>query len=540
MRSRSDSETAAGIAEIIKTPSSLAAHVCPDVVGYKFDFAPHLMLFERKVLPCLMNEEEQSFLMVNCPPRHGKTLFVVMVAAWYLMMFPTKRVMYVSYNDDFSVMQGQIVKTVIERFGPKLFDVHVSKSAPKSDFQLTGSVLSGMLSAGLGSTLTGRGADLIIIDDLIKNNVEAQSKATKAAHVRDYDATVRSRLEPGGTIIAIATRWAEDDLPGVIQARFDSYKDKPEEEQGDPWEFIELPALAEMSEKDLDDISAMYGADMAERMIEKWRDELGRKEGEPLWPKRYNRKALLKIKNSISEMEWAALYMQRPTQRTGGMFPKTAWRYFPADLRINTTEDCVVGDIEVVITNRVWAWDTAFTDGGGDFTCGLLLGKTIDDELALLEFHRVQGASSEVEALIKTCAYRTGQSVPVIIEQELAGSGNYVIQSFEKLLPGFQIIGKRPEGKKEERATPLSSLQQVGRFILPEGAKFLKDWHHEYRVFPRGRHDDMVDPAVYGYQYLIMNDGVTIWSPMGINLNAEQEMFAFLEQAGIHSGRHVG
>jgi len=538
MSSLTDASRAQEIADKIKTPSALAMHCAKDVVGFKFDAAPHLLLFEREILPRLLDETEQSFLMLNCPPRHGKTLFMLFVAAWYLMMFPDKRVIYVSYNDDLSALGGQIVKTIIERYGPKLFDVRVTKQSPKSDFQLEGKPLSGMLSVGVGSTITGRGGDLIIIDDLIKNAEEAASKATKGKHVKEYDGTIRSRLEPGGTMIVIATRWAEDDLPGSIQERHDKYKDLPEDEQGDPWHFIELPALAEISEKDLEEIYAMHGADLAERMVEQWTDELGRKEGEPLWPKRYKRRSLIKIKNSIDEFSWAALYQQRPTTRKGGMFPKTGWRYFPADLRINTTEDMVVGDHELVITNRVWVWDTAFTQDGGDFTCGELLGRTDKEEMALLEFHRVQGASSEVEALIKSCAYRTGQSIPIIIEQERSGSGNYVVQSFEKLLPGYQIIGRRPEGLKEERATPLSSLQQVGRFLLPESAKMLKDWHHEYRVFPRGRHDDMVDPAVYGYQYLIMNEGVTVWSPMGINLDAERELLQMMEQAGIHSGRY--
>lgn len=543
-------DEAGKLAEIIRTPSSLASHISKDVVGFKFDVAPHLLLFEREILPCLMEEAEQSFLMLNCPPRHGKTMFMLFVAAWYLMMFPTKRVIYVSYNDDLSSLGGQIVKSIVERFGPRFFNVKVAKNAPKGDWTVdltyqegseAASVLSGMLSVGVGSTITGRGGDLIIVDDLVKNAEEAASKATKAKHVREYDGTIRTRLEPGGTMIVICTRWAEDDLPGTIYDRWISYKDKPDEERGDDWKFIELPALAEISEQDLEDLTRMHDADGAEEAVKNWRDELGRKDGEPLWPKRYNRRSLIKIRNSIDKFSWAALYQQRPTQQTGGMFPKTAWSYYPCKFSINERERAVIMEHELVITQKVWAWDLAFTEDGGDYSVGQLWGRTDDERLALLEFHRVRKAGEEIENLIKSCAYRTGNSVPILIEQERSGSGKYVIQSFQKLLPGFTVEGRRPDGDKAERAMPWSSFVQSGRALLPEGGLFIRDYHHEHRVFPRGTHDDQVDAGVYASNYLLLNAGVVSWSPMShvVGQDAEEEMFAWLFEAAINPSRYI-
>lgn len=540
------------IARIIRTPLSLAEHCGKAIIGRKFDPAKHLQLFEREILPALVDEENQSFLMLNCPPRHGKTIFVLFVAAWFLMMYPTKRVIYVSYNDDLSAVGGQIVKTIVERYGPKLFDVRVSRTTAKSDWQLDVSydededanILAGMLSVGVGSTITGRGGDLIIVDDLIKNAEEAASKATKAKHVREYDGTIRSRLEPGGTMIVIATRWAEDDLPGTLQERFEAYKDKPEDEQGDPWTFIELPALAELSDKDMEDLAAMYDADGLEVAVENWRDQLGRKEGEALWPQRYKAKDLVKIRNSIDEFSWRALYQQRPTERKGGMFPKSAWNYYPCEFGRNDEEHCIIARHDLTVNARCWAWDTAFTEDDGDWTVGELWGLTDEEEMVILEFHRVQKAGAGVDELVKDCAYRTGTSVAILVEQERAGSGKYVVQAWQKNLPGFVVEGRRPEGTKEERATPWSSFVQSGRARLPEGAKFIRSFHHEHTVFPRGRHDDQVDPGVYAYQYLLANAGVSSWSPLdamtGGNVEEELEMLAWLAQAGVHSNRYLG
>lgn len=543
-------DEAAKLAKIIATPSSLATEISKHIFGYKFDPAPHLLYFEREILPELLNFEDQSFLMLNCPPRHGKTDYVRFLAAWFLMMYPTKRVIYISYNDDLSSLTGMAVKTIVEQFGPRFFNVRVPKASPKSDWLLDvtyeegeGNILAGMLSVGVGSTITGRGGDLIIVDDLIKNAEEAASVATKAKHVREYDATIRSRLEPGGTIVFICTRWAEDDLPGTIQERFESYKNKPEDEQGDPWKFVEFPALAEISEIEMEELASKFdNADDLDAAVEAWRDPLGRASGEALWATRYKAKALRTIKNSISPLEWSALYQQRPTAHSGGMFPKTAWGYFPAKFSINEVERCILLEHELEITAKCWAWDLAFTPEGGDYTVGELWARTADERLALLEFHRIRKAGEEVENLIISCAMRSGNSVPILIEQERAGSGKYVIQSFQKLLPGYIVEGRRPEGTKEERATPWSSFVQAGRAILPEGALFIRNFHHEHRVFPRGHHDDQVDPGVYASNYLMLNAGVVSWSPMTHIMggrDAEDEMLAWLTEAHIHSSRYI-
>lgn len=515
MATKTEAEQSRELIGATLLPTQLGKKIAKDIWGIRFKNARHLRYIEQHIVPALM-DDEQRFIMVNTPPRHGKTMFVLLCAAWFLMMYPTKRVIYISYNDDLAGLGGQQVRTIIERYGPRLFDVRVSKVASgKGDWQMEDSPLSGMLSAGVGSTINGRGGDLIIVDDLIKNAEEAASIATKAKHVREWDGTIRSRLEPGGTIIVIATRWAEDDLPGTIRDRCAA-----EGYDGDPWEFLELPALAEPTEDDLEDIYKMYEADEAERQLAAWRDELGRREGEALWPERFDAKNLQRIRASIDLFTWSALYQQRPTTAEGGMFPKGAWRYYdPKD--------------PPEVGQRVWVWDTAFSGEGGDWTVGGLFGRTLDGKMAVLKLLRFKGQSSEVEKAICGAAYTTGPSVPVYIEQEKPGSGKYVVQSFQKLLAGWDVEGVKPDGSKTERAGPYSSGVQLEMVLLPEGAPWIKAWHHEHRVFPRGKNDDQVDIGAYAWNKLMTLGDVVAFSPVGLALDGEREMVRFLEQAGI-------
>lgn len=520
-RSR-DLAAAKDIAEQIKCPTAFAAVAMPAIFGMEFELAPHLALMEQRILPELLDFSRQSFISISAPPRHGKSMFVQILAAWFLMMFPTKRVIYVTYGDDLSQLAGKIVKRTIEKFGPGLFDVRMSKSAPVADWQLENSPLSGMLSVGIGSGITGRGGDLIIVDDVLKNADEARSAAKKSLHVQEYDATIRSRLEPGGTMIMVATRWAEDDLPGTVRARAGA-----EGYEGDEWQFLDFPALAEVPESVVEDLYARFDTDEAERLVDDWRDLLGRKAGDALWPTRFDVDNLRRMRASLDPIAWNALFQQSPSVRNGGMFPKNAWKFY------GEGGDAPADEILSQVRKKVWVWDTAFTAGGGDWTVGGLLGLLEDRSIALLELVRLQGDSAQVEEAVKNAAFRTGPTVPLLVEQERSGSGKYVVQAFQRMLNGFIVEGVKPEGDKEERAGFLSSVVINGKFWLPAGAEFIPKWVSEFRAFPRGRHDDQVDIAVHGANHLLSSAEVSVWTPQDLTIGGYTEIKKSLERMGV-------
>ena len=170
----------------IATPSRLATRLFPFMYGVQFNFEPWLAYAERRIIDAIMTPE-QRFLMLNIPPRHGKTTYAgIYLPAWFLGLNPAKRVIFSSYGDEYSARYGRAVRTIIDTWGRELFGVGVDKSAQSaSDWQMAGT-MGGMLSTGAGGVLTGYGGDLIIVDDLIKGAEEARSKATKRKQIDWY------------------------------------------------------------------------------------------------------------------------------------------------------------------------------------------------------------------------------------------------------------------------------------------------------------------------------------------------------------------
>ena len=220
---------------------------------------------------------------------------------WFLVNWPAGRVGLASYAADFASDWGLRVRRTIEQT-PEL-GIRVSKDRARAhDWQLEEG--GSMMTAGVGGPFTGRGFDLLIIDDPIKNRAEANS-ATYRKHLWDWwTSTARTRLEPGGSIVILATRWHEDDLIGRL---LNGPQGNDEFDAGDvdldEWQYIRLPALAE------DD------------------DPLGREEGEPLWPARYDARALAALRVELGPQDWAGLFQQRPTEYGGGLFKLHWWRY---------------------------------------------------------------------------------------------------------------------------------------------------------------------------------------------------------------------
>ena len=438
---------------------------------------------------CLTTSHPSSLYLAGrqMVPTHNTTYSGMFLPAWFLGMFPALRAIFVSYGDDYSVKYGRAVRTIIDKFGRELFGVGVDKSAQSaSDWQMSGT-FGGMLSTGVGGVLTGYGGNLIVIDDIIKNTQEAKSEATKKGHVEWYQETLRSRLEPGGTMLLTATRWAEDDLTGWLLER-----QAQAGYTGDRWEVLAFPALAEPGEfEQYDDITA-------------WRDMLGRKVGESLNPERFPAHVYEQIRATIEAMSWSCVYQQSPSPPVGGMFPRNAWMHYN-------------GATLPQISRRVRVWDLAASAESGDWTVGVLLGIASTGDVYVLERERFQRASHEVEDAVKAAATRDGFGVTIIIEQEKAGAGKTVVEHYQRLLPGFTVKPGKVDGSKEERATPYSAMQQRRRVWLPEGAEWLEEWKKEHRAMigdgRRGRHDDQIDAAAFGVRELLSYGSSDIYIP---------------------------
>lgn len=420
---------------------------------------PHLALLDDHL--CRLARGEIKRLMVFMPPRHGKSeLCSKYFPAWFIGRY-RKRVILTSYEATFAASWGRLARDVLSEWGPDVFGVRVSQRSAAGDWwELEGAQgqRGAMMTAGVGGAITGKGADLLIIDDPVKNAAEAQSATARENAWRWYTSTAYTRLEPGGAVLVIQTRWHDDDLSGRILH---------ESERADEWTVLSLPALAET-----DECYPVAGC-----------DAFTRREGEALWPARFNAERLAAIRQDVGGRDWAALYQQHPTP-DGGMIFHREWfrtyRELPA------------------LSQVVQTVDTAFKTGVASDYSVIATWGTDGVNFYLLDVWRARVEYPDLErAMIAQAAKHKPQAVLV----EDAASGQSALQSLRRTT-SLPLIPRKPLGSKESRAAGVSPLVEAGKVYVPEHAEWLADWLEEHIAFPMAAHDDTVDTTCYALEYL--------------------------------------
>lgn len=421
----------------------------------RWERADHLTLVCNELEKVLRGETKR--LMIFMPPRHGKSMTVTKTfPSYFLGKFPNKRVIEVSYGDELAKEFGEANRTKILEFGNRLFGVNLSMSqATKTNWNLQG-YDGGMISAGIGGVITGKGADLLIIDDPIKNRLEAESETYRKRVVESYQSDIRTRLHAGGAIIIILTRWHEDDLAGWLV--------NPENGEPEDWKILSLPAICEDEEHDL----------------------LHRKVGQALWPKGgYDEKWAAETKRAVGGYAWASLYMQRPSPSEGGMFRRGWWKFYKV----------MPSKFQQVIQS----WDCTFKDKKeSDYVVGQVWGKVGADRY-LLDQVRGQMSFTETLTAIKALTAKWPQALRKLIEDK--ANGPAVINVLRHEIPG--LVPVEPEGGKVVRANAMTPLAEAGNIYLPDPsiAPWINDYIEEFAVFPNGAHDDQVDASTQANIY---------------------------------------
>jgi len=294
-------------------------------------------------------------LVIEAPPRHGKSEQISKyLPAWFLGRYPRKRVILASYSVDFARSWGRKARDILFECGQQTFGVVPSRDqAAASDWEIDGHG-GGMVSAGFEGQIVGRGADLFVIDDPIKNPTEAFSESFRQKQWEFWESTTSTRMEPGGCTIVIGTRWHEDDMIGRL---------KRQAEEGDAEvRLLTFPAIAEEN------------------------DQLGRQPGEPLWPERWSIDALRKLERSKDVYWWQSLYQQRP-----GRHGRCEWpdEYFGEHIWVDFWPDA--------FERRVMAVDPSRGKGTktGDFFAVVFVGLT-GGLLYVDAFMRRSGSVSDI------------------------------------------------------------------------------------------------------------------------------------------------
>lgn len=273
----------------ITSPAAFATAVS----NGKWKMARHLAYLDRAIMESIQLAEagQRDGLIVSMPPQNGKSeICSKYLPAWYVGTYPERRVILASYEADFASSWGRKARDLLEEHGD-LFGVKVSKrSSAANRWDIEGHD-GGMVTAGVGGPITGKGASLMIVDDPIKGDEEARSARHRQKQWEWWQSVATTRMRPGGLIVVVQTRWHRDDLTGRIQDQART--------NGQRWLTVKLPALAEDN------------------------DPLGRAPGEALWPEVYSREFLERSKATRTTYYWRALYQQDPQAEGGTEWPES-------------------------------------------------------------------------------------------------------------------------------------------------------------------------------------------------------------------------
>lgn len=423
-------------------------------------------------------------LIVNVPPRHLKSLAIsIAFPAWLLGHDPAKQVLSVTYAQDLSDNLARRSRTLMtSTFYEALFDTRLSKGREAvSDFETTSGGCR--LSTSIGGVLTGRGADLIIIDDPLKAD-DALSESRRRSVNEWYDNTLRSRLNSleKGAIIIVMQRLHADDLVAHVQ-------------EMEAWDVLSFPAIAERDETY--DIHTPYG-----------RKTIQRKTGELLQPSLLSHATLEVQRRAMTEYNFTAQYQQDP-QPPSGIIVKREWLRFYGP-----------GERPQQFDHIVQSWDTANKDSElANFSVCTTWGLR-DKRLYLLDVFRRKLNFPDLKRSVRQQADLHGADVVLVEDkasgtsliQELRGEGFWKVQSAPSL-DGDKIMRLRGQTTKIE-----------GGFVLfPKQALWLDAYLNELISFPNAKNDDQVDSTVFALAWSTPKGGAEGWIEYYRRLNEEAD-----------------
>jgi predicted phage terminase large subunit-like protein len=388
-------------------------------------------------------------LIINMPPRHTKSEFAsYLLPAWFLGRFPHKKVIQASHTAELAVGFGRKVRNLVDSevyhdIFPELTLQSDSKAAGRWNTSKGGDYFA----IGVGGAVTGKGADVLIIDDPHSEQEAAMAASNPDVYdkvIEWYTSGPRQRLQPGGAIVIVMTRWSQRDLTGqVLKAAA--------QRSGEDWEVIEFPAILPS--------------------------------GNPLWPQFWSLEELEALRNELPNSKWQAQYQQNPVGNESAIVKRDWWKWWEAD----RPPAC-----EYILQT----WDTAFEKNNrADYSAGTTWGIFKNDEdygnsnIILLNTYkkRVEYPDLKRDVLAE---YNMYEPDGVLIEKKASGAP--LIYDLRAM--GIPVQEFTP-GKGQDKIARLNAVSDIiasGKVWVPQ-TRWAEELVDEVAEFPSGEHDDLVD-----------------------------------------------
>ena len=388
-------------------------------------------------------------LIINMPPRHTKSEFAsYLLPAWFLGNFPEKKVIQTSHTAELAVGFGRKVRNLVDQ------DVYTeifpgvglqadSKAAGRWNTNKGGDYFA----IGVGGAVTGKGADILIIDDPHSEQEAAMAASNPEVYDKVYEwytSGPRQRLQPGGSIVIVMTRWAQRDLTGqVIKSAM--------QRSGEEWEVIEFPAILPS--------------------------------GNPLWPQFWSKPELEALREELPNAKWQAQYQQNPVGNESAIIKRDWWKWWEKD-------DPPV--CEFILQS----WDTAFEKTQrADYSAGTTWGIFSCEEdnfapnIILLNTYKKRVEFPELKRDVLR-EYNEYEPDSLIVEKKASGAP--LIYDLRAM--GIPVQEFTP-GKGQDKIARLNSVSDIiasGKVWVPQ-TRWAEELVDEVAAFPSGEHDDLVD-----------------------------------------------
>jgi predicted phage terminase large subunit-like protein len=390
-------------------------------------------------------------LIINMPPRHTKSEFAsYLLPAWFLGKFPHKKVIQASHTAELAVGFGRKVRNLVDtdvyrKIFPDLNLASDSKAAGRWNTSKGGDYFA----IGVGGAVTGKGADVLIIDDPHSEQEAALAEINPDIYDKTYEwytSGPRQRLQPGGAIVIVMTRWSKRDLTGQVL--------KSEAQRGgDGWEVIEFPAILPS--------------------------------GNPLWPEFWSMEELSALRTELPNSKWQAQYQQAPTSDTSAIIKREWWKTWDSDVPprcdfILQSWDTAFEKTQRADYSALTTWGVFYyPDDTGTEQANIILLNAFRERM---EFPRLKQEAIE--------QYKEWQPDSVIIEKKASGAP--LIYEMRSMGIPVQEFTPSRGNDKISRLNAVSDLFASGRVWAP-GTHWAEEVIEEVASFPGGEHDDYVD-----------------------------------------------